>query len=197
ARTRRVRVGLTGGIASGKSEVAKIFAQLGAFVIDTDELAREAVAPGSDGLAQIAREWPRAIAGGALDRAALAAIVFEHPQELARLNAIIHPIVRRLALERESAAEPGQTIVHVVPLLFETGYDRLVDRTVLVVAPEEARVERAIARDRSDEAHVRARIAAQISPASARGRADFTIENDGGLAQLRERTRAVYEALRA
>ena len=141
-----VRVGLTGGIGSGKSEVARAFAQLGAFVIDTDELAREAVAPGSDGLREIARRWPQVVRDGALDRAALAAIVFSAPPERERLNAIVHPHVRRLAAERERSAKPGQLVVQVIPLLFEVGLDREMDRVVLVVAPDERRIARVLAR---------------------------------------------------
>ncbi len=192
-----VRVGLTGGIGSGKSAVAKILGELGAYVIDTDEVAREAVAPNSDALREIARIWPHAIRDGALDRAALAEIVFADAGARSRLNAIVHPHVRRLAFERESRAKPGALVVHVVPLLFETNYAALVDRSVLVVAPEEKRIERVVARDGLDEAHVRARIAAQIDPALARAKADYVVENDGDVAHLRERTRAVYDELTA
>ncbi len=190
-----MRVGLTGGIGSGKSEVARVLHDLGAFVIDTDELAREAVAPHSDGLREIAREWPQVVVGGMLDRTALAQIVFGDPAARARLNAIVHPHVRRLALERERYAEPGQLIVHVVPLLFETGYAELVEKTILVAAPEGARIARVLERDGTDEAHVRARMAAQIDPRDARARADYVIDNDGNLAHLRDRTGAVYTAL--
>lgn len=190
-----MRVGLTGGIGSGKSEVARIFEDQGAFIIDTDVLAREAVAPYSDGLMQVARVWPQVVRNNSLDRAALAEIVFSDADARARLNEIIHPHVRRLAREREAFAKPGQVVVQVVPLLFETGYDHDVDKTVLVVAPEEQRIARIRARDRMDEAQIRARMAAQISPEEARRRADVTIENDGDVATLRERTRAVYEVL--
>jgi len=190
-----VRVGLTGGIGAGKSQVATFFAELGAFVVDTDELAHEVVAPHSDGLMQIARVWPQVVRSGVLDRAALAEIVFSDPPALERLNALLHPHIRRRALEREAYAKPGQVIVHVVPLLFETGYDSLVDKSVLVVAPLEQRVARVVERDRIDEARVRARMAAQIAPEEAYPRADFVIENNGNLDDLRDRTRAVYEAL--
>jgi dephospho-CoA kinase len=192
-----MRVGLTGGIGSGKSEVARILEELGAFVIDTDELAREAVAPGSDGLMAIARRWPQVVRAGQLDRAALAQIVFADPRERERLNEIVHPFVRRLALEREKHARPGQLVVHVVPLLFETRYDVLVDASILVIAPEAERIARVVRRDRVDEGDVRARIAAQIDPEVAKSRADYVIENDANLVHLRERTRSVYEALLA
>ncbi len=190
-----MRVGLTGGIGAGKSQVAAFFAELGAFIVDTDEIGREVVAPHSDGLMQIARVWPQVVRNGVLDRAALAEIVFSEPPARERLNALLHPHIRRRALERETLAKPGQVIVHVVPLLFETGYDSLVDKTVLVVAPLEQRVARIVERDRIDEGRVRARMAAQIAPEEACPRADFVIENHGNLDHLRDRTRAVYEAL--
>ncbi|MGH7736869.1 MAG: dephospho-CoA kinase [Candidatus Tyrphobacter sp.] len=190
-----MRVGLTGGIGSGKSEVARIFEEEGAFVIDTDVLAREAVAPYSDGLMEIARVWPQVTAGNALDRAALGEIVFSDPEARAKLNAIVHPHVRRLAREREALAAPGRVVVHVVPLLFETGYDAGLDKSVLVVAPDAERIARIVRRDRLDEARVRARMAAQISVEQARHRADYVIENDAGLGVLHERAKAVYAAL--
>ncbi|HET9030736.1 MAG TPA: dephospho-CoA kinase, partial [Candidatus Aquilonibacter sp.] len=109
-----MRVGLTGGIGSGKSEVARILESLGAYVVDTDKLAREAVAPGSDGLRQIARVWPSVVRDDCLDRAALAQIVFSDPNARERLNEIVHPHVRRLADECDRYARPGQLIVHVV-----------------------------------------------------------------------------------
>lgn len=191
-----MRVGLTGGIGSGKSEVARIFEDLGAFIIDTDVLAREAVAPYSDGLMEIARVWPQVVRNNVLDRAALGEIVFSDADARARLNDIVHPHVRRLARERESFAAAGQMIVQVVPLLFETGYDRNVDKSVVVVAPEASRIARISSRDHLDEARVRARMAAQISPEEARRRADVVIENDENLATLRERVRSVYRAFK-
>ena len=190
-----MRVGLTGGIGSGKSTVAEIFADLGAYIVDTDVIAREVVAPQSDGLLEVARLWPSVVRDGILDRAALADIVFADAQARAKLNATLHPHIRRTALERESLARPGQIIVHVVPLLFETGYDALVDRSVLVIAPLEHRVARIVLRDRIDEARVRARIAAQIDPAFARERADYLVENDADQERLRVRTSEIYGAL--
>lgn len=190
-----MRVGLTGGIGAGKSEVAAAFADLGAFVVDTDAIAREVVAPHSDGVLEIARVWPQVVRSGVLDRAALAEIIFSDPSARRRLNELLHPHIRRRAMERETRATPGQVIVHVVPLLFETGYDSLVDKSVLVVAPLEQRIARIMERDRIDAARVRARMATQIPPAEARQRADFVIENDGDLGRLRERSRAVYAAL--
>lgn len=190
-----MRVGLTGGIGAGKSAVAKILEDLGAYIVDTDALAREAVAPNSDGFMEIARVWPQVVRTGALDRAALAEIVFNDPTARERLNAILHPHIRRLAMERETRAKRDQLVVHVVPLLFETGYDRLVEKTIAVVAPEDSRIARIVARDGIDDARVRARMAAQIDPEEARSRADFVIENDGNFDRLRDRTKDVYRVL--
>lgn len=190
-----MRVGLTGGIGSGKSEVARILESLGAYVIDTDKLAREAVAPGSDGLRQIARIWPSAVRGDALDRPALAQIVFNDPAARERLNAIVHPHVRRLADEAERFAQRGQMIVHMVPLLFETGYDARVECSIVVIAPENERIRRVVQRDGLSEEQVRTRMASQIDPETARSRATYVIENTGDLSQLRQRTRELYEAL--
>lgn len=190
-----VRVGLTGGIGSGKSEVARVLESLGACIVDTDKLARAAVAPGSDGLREIARVWPSVVRDGHLDRAALGQIVFHDPQAREKLNAIVHPHVRRLADEYDRFAKPGQLVVHVVPLLFETGYVDRVDASIVVIAPEDQRIARVIKRDRMSEEQVRARIAAQIDPGQARARATYVIENDGDFKHLRERTKAVYGSL--
>jgi dephospho-CoA kinase len=190
-----MRVGLTGGIGSGKSEVARILGSLGAFIIDTDELAREAVAPESDGLRQIARIWPNVVRDDRLDRAELAEIVFADPAALDRLNAIVHPHVRRLAAEAERNARPGQLIVQVVPLLFETGYDANMDKSILVIAPVEQRIARVVARDRSTVERVRARMAAQIDPNEARKRTAYLIENDGDVARMQTQVERIYAAL--
>jgi dephospho-CoA kinase len=191
-----LRVGLTGGIGAGKSAVAKTFAALGALVIDADEMARLAVAPGSEGLAALAARWPQVLrSDGSLDRAALAAVVFADPQQLAELNAIVHPLVRRLSGEREAAAAPDRIVVHEVPLLFEAGVYRSCQANVLVVAPLEARIARVVARNGLERAEVERRMRAQIDPARARELADYVIENDGTLAVLRERAAGVYRAL--
>jgi len=192
----KLRVGLTGGIGSGKSAVAAVFAERGAAVIDADVLARQVVAPGSEGLREIAAVWPQAmLPDGALDRPALAAIVFSDDAARARLNAITHPRVRSLAAAIEAAAPDG-LIVHVIPLLFEGEGWRSFEKTVLVAAPAEARIARVIARDATERAAVEQRMAAQIDPAVARARADYVIENDGDLGVLRERSLCCFEALR-
>ncbi|MBV8149992.1 MAG: dephospho-CoA kinase [Candidatus Eremiobacteraeota bacterium] len=189
-----VRVGLTGGIGSGKSEVARMLASLGASIIDADALAREVVAPGTEGFAQIAARWPQVVRGGALDRAALAAIVFDDATERTALNAIVHPRVRARAAELEGASSAKVT-VHVVPLLFEGDYWKECDATIAVIAPVGLRIARVIARDGLSREEVERRIAAQVDPQEARRRATYAIENDADLATLEERTRSVWERL--
>ena len=135
------------------------------------------------------------VRNGGLNRPALAEIIFHDPAARERLNAIVHPHVRRLAAANEAYAKPGQIIVQVVPLLFETGYDALCDASVLVVAPDEQRIARIRQRDRLSEEQIRARMASQIDPGEARSRATYVIENDADFAQLKERTRAVYDSL--
>ena len=192
-----MRVGLTGGIGSGKSEVSRFLESFGAYIIDTDILAREAVAPNSDGLREIARAWPSVVRGGNLNRSALAEIVFTDADARDKLNAIVHPHVRRLAQDRERFAAPGQIVVHVVPLLFETGYDKQCDATIVVVSPDEQRIARVVRRDRMTPQRVQARMAAQIDPHVARALATHVIDNDGQLTHLRERTRLVFDSLNA
>jgi dephospho-CoA kinase len=191
----KLRVGLTGGIGSGKSAVAADFAKRGATIIDADVLARVVVAPGSDGLAEIAAHWPQAVrADGALDRAVLARIVFDDETARERLNAITHPRVRERAAAMEREAPDG-IVVQVIPLLFEGDFWRACDKTVLVVAPPEVRIARVIGRDSVERASVERRIAAQIDPALAATRADYVIENEGDLEELRERSGRIYERL--
>ncbi len=174
-----------------------MLAQLGAFIIDTDEIAREAVEPGSEATTAIERVWPKVIRNGKIDRTALAEVVFADARQREKLNSLIHPIVRTVARQREKNARPGQLIVHVVPLLFETGYDGMVQKSIVVVAPLDQRIRRVQLRDNIPESKIRARIAAQIDPEEARKRADFVIENDGDLTHLRERTRAALDHLAA
>jgi len=192
----RLRVGLTGGIGSGKSEVAKLFAAHGALIIDADSLAREAVAPGTPALARIARRWPRALkSDGTLDRDALAAIVFADGSARDELNGIVHPEVRRLGAEREAASGPDQIVIHDVPLLFEGLFYRSCDANVLVVADEETRIGRVVARSGLAPDDVKRRMAAQIDPNRARELADYTIDNDGTIEALGRAVREVFDDL--
>ena len=193
----KLRVGLTGGIGSGKSEVAGFLEVFGAFIIDADLLAHRAAAPQSEGLEAIRRVWPAVVSDQGLDRSALAQIVFADPGARDQLNAIIHPLVRRMAADQERSAGPDQIVVHVVPLLFESGYADRCDATILVTAPQTQRIKRVSERDHLSESQIRARMAAQIPPTVARKRATYCIENDADLAHLRERTSTVYKKLLA
>ncbi len=192
----RLRVGLTGGIGTGKSEAAKIFAALGALVIDADALAREAVAPSGAILRRIAKRYPAAITpDGRLDRAALAAIVFGDASARDAINALIHPYVRERSLALERAATSERIVVHEVPLLFEAGFYRFCDANVVVVADELTREERIIERSGLAPSEVRRRMRAQIDPSRACELADYTIPNDGSLADLRAAVADVFEDL--
>lgn len=183
------RVGLTGGIGSGKSEVSRLLAEHGATVIDADALAREVVAPGSPGLAQVVAEFgPRVLrADGGLDRTAMAAQIFADPNARARLEAIIHPLVRARAADLESAArvaDPHAVVVHDIPLLVETGQQDTFDLVVVVDVPTPTQVERLVAKRQMPEAEARSRIAAQASRDERLAVADVIIDNSGTLDDL-------------
>jgi len=192
----RIRVGLTGGIGAGKTEAAKIFAALGALVINADSLAREAVAPGGAILERIAQQYPAAVApDGALDRAALAAIVFRDESAREAVNAMVHPYVREraFALECEAAAE--QIVMHEVPLLFEAGFYRFCDANIVVIADDVIREGRVAARSGLAPDDIRRRMRAQIDPFRACELADYTIVNDDSLAALDDAVRDVFDDL--
>lgn len=192
----KLRVGLTGGIGSGKSTVANHFAELGALVIDADVLARGALGRGSVGFARVAQRWPQAISGaGEVDRAALAAVVFSDAAAREELNAIVHPAVRDLGALLEATAGADQIVVHDVPLLFEGGFYRSCDANVLVVAEPALRIARLAARG-LQAADVERRMAAQIDPGRAAELADYVIDNDGSLEALREAAGDVFVDLR-
>lgn len=182
-----IRIGLTGGIASGKSTVSARLAELGAVVIDSDALAREVVASGTPGLAAVVREFGHGVltSDGDLDRSGLAAIVFADELARRRLEAIVHPLVRRRAAEMEASAPPDAVVVHDVPLLVETGQEGGFDLVVVVDADEAVqharlREHRAMAPDEAA-----ARIAAQAPRAARRAAADEVLRNDGSLSDLR------------
>lgn len=194
-----LQVGLTGNVGSGKSTVARMFAALGAAVIDADALAREA-AQDAEVLRQIARTFGDAlVTDGTLDRARLAAVVFADPAAREKLNAIIHPWVAR-ERERRTAAltartPPPEVIMHDVPLLFEVGLDAAMDCTVVVDAPLTVRAARAGARSNLTEAEARARDAAQMPLSEKVARADFVIDNGGAVVELEPQVAAIWRAL--
>jgi dephospho-CoA kinase len=191
--------GLTGGIGSGKSEVAKRLLERGLPLVNADRLARLAVVPGSPGLAQIATHFGAAVvtATGELDRARLAQRVFSDGGARRALDAIVHPIVRQLAAEHfQAIAERGEPLAcYEVPLLYEVGLEQALSPVVVVNSPAPLIRDRLRARDGFTDAQIDARIAAQMSLDEKVRRADYVIENDGTLAQLRERADFVFDAL--
>ncbi len=193
-----LRVGLTGGIGSGKSTVARLFSEHGAFVIDADAVAREVVAPGSDGLAELVATFGPEILNpdGSLDRAALAGIVFADPSQRAKLDAVTHPRIAALTHERYQQARPGQIIVHDVPLLAELGLAPLYDHVVVVDCPDELRVARLVGRGLT-EADARARIASQATRDSRIAVADTVLDNSTTQTALDAKVDALWERLTA
>lgn len=190
-----IRIGLTGGIASGKSTVADCLRGLGAAVVDADLLAKEAVAPGSDGLRQVVEAFGEAMLddGGRLRRHALGDRVFADAKARGRLNAIVHPLVRR-RLEEESAraqADGAPAVVLDVPLLYETGMENLVDEVWLVAVPPAVQVARLRARNGYDETEAQARLSSQMPLQDKLLRAQVVIWND----RPWDETRADVEAL--
>jgi dephospho-CoA kinase len=190
-----VRVGLTGGVGSGKSTVAALLARHGAVVIDADALAREVVEPGSPGFdAVVTRFGSTVVADGRLDRAALAALVFRDKRALADLNAIVHPLVGERAAELMAAAPPDAVVVYDVPLLVEADLAAGFDVVVVVEAPAETRLARLQGRGLSAE-DANARMAAQAADAQRRAVADVVIENEGSRAELAERVDELWTLL--
>ena len=194
-------VALTGNIASGKSSVARSLAARGTTLIDADVLARLAVRVGTPGYDAIVKRWGQAVlsADGVLDRGALRHIVFEQPEELRALNAIVHPEVERMraALVAEARARGDRIVVCDIPLLFEANLTAGFDRIVLVDAPRSLRLERLV-RDRGlRETEAMAMIAQQMPADLKRARADFVIDNDGSRDALEQRVHEVWRALSA
>lgn len=192
-------VGLTGNIASGKSSVAGLLAVRGIPVIDADVLAHDATAPGSPVLAAIFARWGAGVRGpdGTLDRAALRAIVFASAAERTALEAIVHPAVeaQRRALLAAARGSGVPVVVCDIPLLFEAGLVGQVDLVLLVDAPRDLRLERLV-RDRGlDRALALEMIGAQLPAEAKRDLADYTIDNDGTLDQLRARVDAVWRSI--
>lgn len=178
-------VGLTGGIASGKSAVADLFAALGVPVLDTDEIAREVVAPGSVGLARVVERFGPGVLGdsGALDRAALRARVFADENDRRDLEAIVHPLVIE-TLNRRAAAAGGPYQIHVVPLLVETGLAERMDRVLVVDCEPATQLERLLRRDGGDRAQAERILGAQASRDQRLAAAHDVIANLSTLAAL-------------
>ncbi len=181
-----LRVGLTGGIGSGKSAVSELLTGHGAVVIDYDQLAREVVEPGSPALERIAQRFGADLltADGALDRPALGAIVFNDPESLRTLEGITHPAIRELAAAKEAAAPADAIVVHDNALLIEMGHHTRMDFVVVVDVPQETQIARLVQSRGMTEAEARARIGNQTSRESRTGVADFIIDNTGSLDEL-------------
>jgi len=192
-----VRVGLTGGVASGKSTVSVILAELGAVVVDADRLAREVVAPGTDGLRRIVEEFgPEVLTSdGRLDRTAMGAMVFGDPRARRRLEAIVHPLVRVRGTEIEAAVPTGSVVVHDIPLLVETGQAASFDAVVVVDVPVETQVERMLADRGMSRSDAEARVAAQSSREQRREAATYVVYNTGTHEDLRDRVTEVFNKL--
>jgi len=196
-----LEVGLTGGIASGKSTVAAMFQGLGAALVDTDRLARRAVEPGSPGLARVVESFGPGVLGpdGALDRRGLRRVIFSDPGARARLNAIVHPLVLEMVeaeLGRLGEENPGGVALVDVPLLFEVGWQARFACVVLVYVPPRLQVERLMARDQVDRKAAEAALAAQMPIEEKRGLAQFVVDNSGPLQETQRQVEEVYARLR-
>ncbi|WP_405654225.1 dephospho-CoA kinase [Streptomyces sp. RK9] len=196
-----LKVGLTGGIGAGKSEVSRLLVERGAVLVDADRIAREVVAPGTEGLAAVVETFGPGIlaADGSLDRPKLGAIVFADPEKLAALNAIVHPLVgaRSAELERAAAEAADDTVVvHDVPLLAENGLAPLYDVVVVVDARPETQLDRLVRLRGMTEDDARARMTAQATREKRLEIADLVIDNDGPLERLVPRVDEVWRDLR-
>jgi dephospho-CoA kinase len=187
-------IGLTGGVGSGKSTVAQLLAAQGALVVDADAIAREVVAPGTPGLAAIVERFGAAMLqpNGALDRAALAAVVFTDEPSRAALNAITHPRIAARTAEILATADPGQVVVHDVPLLVENNLAGAYDLVVVVEAPQHVRLARLESRGMS-AAEARRRMASQATDAQRREVADVVLSNAGDLSSLQGQVEHLWE----
>ncbi|WP_210575949.1 dephospho-CoA kinase [Streptomyces sp. GESEQ-4] len=192
-----LKVGLTGGIGAGKSEVSRLLVEQGAVLIDADRIAREVVAPGTPGLAAVVEDFGTEVlaADGSLDRPKLGSIVFADPDKLAVLNGIVHPLVGARSRELESAAAEDAVVVHDVPLLAENGLAPLYDVVVVVDASPETQLDRLVRLRGMTEQDARARMAAQATREKRLEIADIVIDNDVPLEELQARVREVWADL--
>ena len=196
-----ITVGLTGGIASGKTIVAEIFRRLGAYVIDSDTIAREVVTPQSDGWRAVVGEFGQQILtdGGEIDRVRLGDTIFSDPERRDRLNKILHPLIIKSIRERVAeigARDAGALVIADVPLLLECCLQGDFDRIIVVWAPEETRLMRLMERNGLGEEDARKRIAAQMPLDEKRAHADYVIENDKSEAHTEKQVRTVFSHIR-
>jgi dephospho-CoA kinase len=194
-----ITVGLTGGIGSGKSEVARLLAAHGAVVVDADALAREAVEPGTPGLAAVVEEFGDCVlaSDGSLDRTALGRIVFADPEKRAALEAIVHPYVGRRSAELMAAAAPDAVVVYDVPLLVEKSLQGGYDVVVVVDASDETRRHRLVDLRGMAEKDARARMAAQAGREQRLAAADHVVPNDADLPSLEDAVADLWDLLTA
>lgn len=192
------RIGLTGGIGSGKSTVASMLASRGAVLIDADAIARELVEPGEPALEALVDEFGPSILqpDGSLSRATLASIAFRDPGATERLNAIMHPRIAEESRRRMDEAPDDSVVVYDMPLLVETGQQSLVDVVVVVDAPEDVQIERAVGMRGLEEQDVRRRIALQASREERRSVADVVIDNSGSRDETEEQVDRLWRHLR-
>jgi dephospho-CoA kinase len=192
-----LKVGLTGGIGAGKSEVSRLLVAHGAVLIDADRIAREVVAPGTPGLAAVVDAFGEEVlaADGGLDRPKLGSIVFADPQKLAVLNSVVHPLVGARSRALEDAAPEDAVVVHDVPLLAENGLAALYDLVIVVDARPETQLDRLVRLRGMTEEDARARMAAQASRDKRLAIADTVIDNDVPLEELERRVRDVWADL--
>lgn len=195
-------VGLTGGIATGKSLVARFFRELGAEVVDADKLAHQVTAPGEPALEEIRQAFGPGVftPQGRLDRRALGRLVFADAGKRRELERIVHPRIRQRLEEAVARLKTAGAplIVLEIPLLFETGEPllRLIDRVVVVTAPEAVQLQRLQARNGFTEAEARARVAAQMPLVEKVRRADYVVENGGTPEETRRQVEQIWEAMR-
>lgn len=192
-----MRIGLTGGIGSGKSTVANMLADHGAVIIDADAIARELVEPGEPALAELVTEFgPRILReDGTLNRGELAALAFSDARGTERLNAIMHPLIRAESERRIATAGDEAIVVYDMPLLLETGQQEVVDLVVVVDVPEEMQVERAVGQRGLDEADVRRRMQVQVTRSDRLAAADIVIDNSGDLSRTQQEVDRLWQRL--
>ncbi|MFE7839736.1 dephospho-CoA kinase [Streptomyces sp. NPDC057474] len=192
-----LKVGLTGGIGAGKSEVSRLLVECGAVLIDADRIAREVVAPGTPGLAAVVETFGEGVLtpDGSLDRPRLGSIVFADPEKLAALNAIVHPLVGARSRGLENTAAEDSVVIHDVPLLTENGLAPVYDLVVVVDAAPETQLDRLVRLRGMTEQDARARMAAQATREKRLEIADIVIDNDVPLEDLRRRVRDVWADL--
>lgn len=196
--SRILHVGLTGGIASGKSAVSQRLAEHGAIIIDADQLAREVVEVGTEGLAEVVAEFGQDVVGedSSLDRTALGHVIFDDEEARGRLNAIIHPRVREAAARLRDAAPDGSVVVEDIPLLVETGQQDRFDVLVVVEAPEEERLRRMVEDRGMDRSEAESRMSAQTTDRERATAADVVLDNSGTLEELHAQTDRLWTKLR-